>query len=64
MPTGTTIHIPMGAPTGNVYVTEGIDFQITKNGKSGPAELLFDTESGAIEWRISRHAAEQERSNP
>lgn len=48
-PTGTAIHIPMGAPTGNVYVSEGIDFQITENGKSGPAELLFDTESGAIE---------------
>jgi len=49
LPTGTAIHIPMGAPTGNVYVTNGIDFQISENGKSGPAELLFDTESGAIE---------------
>ena len=49
VPTGTAINIPMGAPTGNVYVSEGIDFQISENGKSGPAELLFDTESGAIE---------------
>ena len=49
VPTGTAIHIPMGAPTGNVYVSNGIDFQITEGGKSGPAELLFDTESGAIE---------------
>ena len=43
VPTGTAINIPMGAPTGNVYVSEGIDFQITENGNSGPAELLFDT---------------------
>ena len=49
VPTGTAINIPMGAPTGNVYVPDGVDFQISENGKSGRAELLFDTESGAIE---------------
>ena len=48
-PTGTAINVPMGAPTGNVYVSGGADFQIMENGKSGPAELLIDTESGAIE---------------
>jgi uncharacterized protein (TIGR03118 family) len=48
-PQSTLVNIPMGAPTGNVFVPGGIDFQISENGNSGPAAFLFDTESGAIE---------------
>ena len=42
-----------GAPTGTVYVPNG-GFVIQKNGVSGSALFLFDTESGAIEgWSPS-----------
>jgi len=42
------VNIPLGAPTGTVFVTGG-GFTITENGKSGSSIFLFDTESGAIE---------------
>jgi uncharacterized protein (TIGR03118 family) len=54
MPQSLVVNIPMGAPTGNVFVPSGIDFQISENGNSGPATFLFDTESGAIEgWNAN-----------
>jgi len=47
------VRIPHGAPTGNVFVPPRTGFNITANGKSGPAIFLFDTESGAIEgWNF------------
>ena len=50
---GPVVRIPHGAPTGNVFVPPNSGFNITANGKIGPAIFLFDTESGAIEgWNF------------
>ena len=40
---------PTGSPTGIVAnVSDGDDFVISENGKSGPAAFIFDTEDGTI----------------
>src|SRR5437763_14678531 len=40
---GPVVRIPRGAPTGNVFVPPDSGFNITANGKIGPAIFLFDT---------------------
>jgi uncharacterized protein (TIGR03118 family) len=43
-----SVTIPGGAPTGTVGISPIGGFQISKNGHSGPAYFLFDSEAGII----------------
>jgi len=43
------VAVSTGAPTGIVAVPGSAGFVVTKNGTSGPATFIYDTESGAIE---------------
>ena len=43
------VNIPLGAPTGIVFVPSGTGFTISNGSTSGPSTFIFATESGAIE---------------
>jgi len=45
---GIVANIPLGAPTGTVYVPGNLAFDVTENGVTGPASFLFDSEAGII----------------